>query len=83
MFVVLIFPGQDLLEHLYVVVKLKPKKKCKCKVDKTDDSTKCACVNQSQEDLKMKTEQASEILSAIKKALSDENTNYNSVDHLC
>ncbi|KAA0701445.1 ATP-dependent DNA helicase PIF1 [Triplophysa tibetana] len=59
------------------------KKKCMCEEEKTDDLTKCACVQrQSQKDLKMKREQASEILSAVKKALSDENSNYDSVEHL-
>lgn len=54
-----------------------------CEEEKTDDLTKCACVQgQSQKDLKMKREQASEILSAVKKALSDENSNYDSVEHL-
>lgn len=45
------------------------KKQCKCQVDKTDNFTECACVNQGQTDFKMK-------------ALSDENSNYDSVEQL-
>lgn len=59
------------------------KKLCKCQVDNIDNVTKeCACVNQSLTDFKMNREKAGDILSAIKKALSDENCNYNSVKHL-
>ncbi len=59
------------------------KKQCKCQVDNIDNVTKeCACVNQSLTDFKMNREKAGDILSAIKKALSDENCNYNSVEHL-
>lgn len=53
-----------------------------CQVDKTDNLTKCACENQGQTDIKMKREQSGEILSAIKKALSDENSKNYSVEHL-
>lgn len=60
------------------------KKKCKCKVDKKVDTLtkKCACANEGPVEFKMKREQAGDILLAIKKALSDENCNFNSVEHL-
>ncbi len=59
------------------------KKKCKCKVDKTDKSTQCTCKNQGQKvSDKMDKKRASDILTAIKKALSDENNSYDSVEHL-
>ncbi|XP_016118254.1 uncharacterized protein [Sinocyclocheilus grahami] len=59
------------------------KSQCNCHADKTGNVTnECACVNQGQTDFKINREKAGEILSAIKKALSEENCNYNSVEHL-
>lgn len=58
------------------------KQQCKCQVVKTDKFTECACVNPGQTDFKMNREQAGEILSAIKKTLSDEDSRYDSVEHL-
>ncbi len=56
---------------------------CKCKVDRTDKVTQCTCKNQGQTALdKMDKKLASDILTAIKKALSDENNSYDSVEHL-
>ncbi|XP_042601481.1 uncharacterized protein LOC122140744 [Cyprinus carpio] len=58
-------------------------KPCKCQGDNIDNVTKeCACLNQGLTDFKMNTEKAGDILSSIKKSLSDENCNYNSVEHL-
>ncbi|XP_050957725.1 LOW QUALITY PROTEIN: uncharacterized protein LOC127158760, partial [Labeo rohita] len=57
-------------------------KKCICQVDNSDTLRKCVCDNQGQSNFKMKKEQAGEILSGIKKTLSDDNCNYDSVEHL-
>uniref|UniRef100_A0AAX7UK93 ATP-dependent DNA helicase n=1 Tax=Astatotilapia calliptera TaxID=8154 RepID=A0AAX7UK93_ASTCA len=58
--------------------------KCKCQVDKReDDLQQCACESQRQQDsIKMRRKQASDILTTIKKALSDESRSFESVEHL-
>ncbi|XP_073681626.1 uncharacterized protein [Garra rufa] len=58
------------------------KKNCICQVDNSDTSRKCVCDNQGQSNFKMKKEQAGKILSGIKKTLSDDNCNYDSVECL-
>lgn len=57
--------------------------RCKCKVHNADDLKECACVDQVENDAaKMEKQNASNVLTAIKNALSNENNNYDNVEQL-
>ncbi|XP_034553964.1 uncharacterized protein LOC117823040 isoform X1 [Notolabrus celidotus] len=59
------------------------KKTCKCRVEKTGSLAVCTCKSQIDKDSeKRMRDHAADILAAVKKALSDENRSFGSLDEL-